>query len=251
MKQTYILQPEPHPARARAKNAINDAPDGHMVTISEPTKKRIQEAGIYSITHKASGKQYVGSSSNIDGRWRQHRHLLRAGTHPNKKLQNAWSKHGEESFDFVVLEVCKELDLEAIEQRHIDSTDCVITGYNISAVAGRERAGAKHSPEAIKRMSESHRGKKVGLDQRAKLSAAFKGRVFSDETRAKISAAKTGKKRAPFSDRARANMSAATKGRVHSPECRAALSAAHKGKVMSEEARMNMSIAQKKRFANE
>ena len=41
MKQTYILA---HPiARQRAANAVLAAPDGKVVTISDATKKRIQE----------------------------------------------------------------------------------------------------------------------------------------------------------------------------------------------------------------
>lgn len=42
-KQTFILAPSPHPARQNAMRAVKDAPDGWMVQISEPTKKREQE----------------------------------------------------------------------------------------------------------------------------------------------------------------------------------------------------------------
>lgn len=209
----------------------------------------LKQSGIYQIVNTVNGKCYVGSSVNITGRWGQHLHMLRAKKHKNQKLQNAWSKYGEGAFEFVILEHCQESELIATEQRHIDTSGCLVTGYNIAKEAGRGRAGMLHSPESIARMSVAHRGKTISLEHRAKLAEALKGRVFSEETRAKISAAKTGKKRAPYSDQARANMSAGTKGRIHSPECRAALSAAHKGKVMSAEARANMSIAQRKRFA--
>ena len=209
----------------------------------------LKQSGVYQIINTVNGKRYVGSSANISGRWRQHKHMLRSNKHKNQKLQNAWSKHGEGAFEFLVLEYCQESELIATEQRHIDSTGCVTGGYNISAQAGRERAGAKHSESSIQKMSEAHMGRVMSDESREKLSIAHKGRLFSEETKAKISAAKTGKKRAPFSDEARANMSAGMKGRVHSQECRAALSAAHKGKVMSDFARENMSIAQRKRFA--
>lgn len=43
MKKTYILHPAPHPARINAMWGVRDAADGMVVTISEPTKKRIQE----------------------------------------------------------------------------------------------------------------------------------------------------------------------------------------------------------------
>lgn len=40
-KQTFILAHET--ARARARQAVATAPAGHMVVISEPTKRRVQE----------------------------------------------------------------------------------------------------------------------------------------------------------------------------------------------------------------
>ncbi len=41
MKQTFIMAHDL--ARQRAIQAVKDAPEGHMVVVSEPTKKRIQE----------------------------------------------------------------------------------------------------------------------------------------------------------------------------------------------------------------
>lgn len=43
MKQAFVIQPYPHPSRERAKQAVEAAAVGWLVTISEPTKKRIQE----------------------------------------------------------------------------------------------------------------------------------------------------------------------------------------------------------------
>jgi NinB protein len=40
----FILQPEPHPSRSRAKQAIDTAPDGHAVQINEPTRTLEQNA---------------------------------------------------------------------------------------------------------------------------------------------------------------------------------------------------------------
>lgn len=38
LKQTFVLQPYPHPSRDRAQNALRDAPDGYVVQIGEPTR---------------------------------------------------------------------------------------------------------------------------------------------------------------------------------------------------------------------
>jgi group I intron endonuclease len=56
------------------------------------------DAGIYKISHAASGRAYVGSAVNIKKRWATHRHALRTGRHHSQKLQRAWSKYGEAEF---------------------------------------------------------------------------------------------------------------------------------------------------------
>ena len=38
MKQTFVLQPAPHPSRRRCMAAIAEAPDGYCVTLAEPTR---------------------------------------------------------------------------------------------------------------------------------------------------------------------------------------------------------------------
>ena len=43
VKQTYVLQPAPHPSRQRAIDAVGMAPDGVVVTIKEARKSREQE----------------------------------------------------------------------------------------------------------------------------------------------------------------------------------------------------------------
>ena len=47
--QFFILQPHPHPSRARAAQAIAESPDGHEVRISEPKKSRDQEEKYHAI----------------------------------------------------------------------------------------------------------------------------------------------------------------------------------------------------------
>jgi hypothetical protein len=61
-------------------------------------------SGVYAIRHAASGRACVGSSSNIGGRWRLHRSLLRRGVHHSPRLQRTWDKYGEAAFEWVVLE---------------------------------------------------------------------------------------------------------------------------------------------------
>jgi len=60
--------------------------------------------GIYLIQNKINGKNYVGSSININCRWNKHKSLLRRGLHKNENLQIEWNKYGEDCFKFEVVE---------------------------------------------------------------------------------------------------------------------------------------------------
>lgn len=80
-------------------------------------------SGVYKITNKVNGKFYIGSSYDVDNRWMCHRRDLNAGTHPNPKLQNAWTKYGKDNFIFEVIEeVQANQDLLFERENHYLST---------------------------------------------------------------------------------------------------------------------------------
>tara|TARA_B100000131_G_scaffold178377_1_gene172016 strand:- start:1754 stop:2359 length:606 start_codon:yes stop_codon:yes gene_type:complete len=56
--------------------------------------------GMYEITNKITGTVYVGISSNIPNRWRDHRGALTRDKHVNKQLQRDWNRWGEWSFNW-------------------------------------------------------------------------------------------------------------------------------------------------------
>lgn len=61
--------------------------------------------GIYTITHKPSGRRYIGASEHIEVRWYQHQCQLKAGRHHNSDLQSTWDISQETDFSFDIL-VC-------------------------------------------------------------------------------------------------------------------------------------------------
>lgn len=188
--------------------------------------------GIYSITHKGTGRSYVGQSSRIGDRWLHHKSRLRGGKHANRFLQHAWSKHGEESFDFAVLEVV-ELDdagLAACEQKWMG---ILKPEFNLAPIGGttrglkhpprsaefrqnmsKMRTGFRHSEETISRLKTiqsestyshspamrkhiSEQLKKVVFVLTPKREAMYKSRrglVMPDNTRAALKKANTGRK---------------------------------------------------------
>lgn len=96
-------------------------------------------SGIYSITNTQNNKLYIGSSKNIEQRWRQHKNMLKGDRHHSAHLQNAWNKYGEDNFIFEIIEECNEDILIEREQYYIDlySSADSLYGYNESEIAGR------------------------------------------------------------------------------------------------------------------
>lgn len=61
MKQVFIIQPYPHPARQNAINAVHAAQDGYMVTVSEPTRTGDQNSRLWaSLTEISKQVEWYG-----------------------------------------------------------------------------------------------------------------------------------------------------------------------------------------------
>lgn len=89
--------------------------------------------GVYTIENEISQNCYIGSTiMTFKRRWNHHRALLRAGTHKNTYLQNAWNKYGEEAFTFKKIEETDEYTSLEREQWYLDN---VGRKYNINNIA--------------------------------------------------------------------------------------------------------------------
>lgn len=85
-------------------------------------KQLSNKCGIYCIINVKNQKRYVGSSKNLFGRLTKHFSILRHNKHENARLQNSWNKHGEDNFDYYILEFCDNEDmLVKREQFYIDT----------------------------------------------------------------------------------------------------------------------------------
>jgi group I intron endonuclease len=168
-------------------------------------------SGIYSITHKESGRKYIGSSVDIARRWNSHRSSLNRGVHENAYLQNAWNKYGSEAFLFEVIEIGVPAELlEENENKQIvifgiadDIGFYPDKGFNTSW-AGRTGCIDKGK---YKRGSEHHLYGKMGNN---------KGKIFSAEARKNMSEAQlgnTGRHTIPHTAESKAKMSAKMKNR--------------------------------------
>lgn len=117
--------------------------------------------GIYAIKNKINNKYYIGQSKDFKQRWMEHRAQLRHGHHHNKHLQAAWTKYGEDSFEFSIVEECEDQELRnQREIYYIERYDAFYDGYNMN-IGGGSCKGFKHTPEEIEKMRMVQNPKKV------------------------------------------------------------------------------------------
>jgi group I intron endonuclease len=206
-------------------------------------------SGVYVI-RCSNGKVYVGSSANIERRWREHRNLLEKGKSPHRHLQSAWRKYGAANFEWGVLEFCETSHLLYREQVYLDLlrsyegnfgyNTCVIPNSQLGIKRSEElkakqsammkavmacpemRAkiiGVSHTPEVQARRNATHRRPEVKLRQRD----AMRRTLAQPEAKARKSAAS---KRARNLPEAKAKCSIAAKAAFAKPEVKARHAAA-------------------------
>lgn len=130
-------------------------------------------SGIYLI--KIDKYYYIGSSNNINKRFKRHLSELKRNNHFNKFLQNLYNKHKE--YNFFLLETCEEENLLKIEQDYIDIY------YN-----------EKYCVNLTKSVSAVMRGRVFSLEHRRNLSIASKRQKMSEEHKEKLRQLSIGRK---------------------------------------------------------
>lgn len=103
---------------------------------------------IYQIKNVITNKLYIGQTKDYYSRIRSHLYFLRRGISDCKKLQYSFNKHGEDAFEFSIIEMCPEDELDDREIYWIEKLDTVDNGYNLCYGGGGLR-GYKQSEDAI------------------------------------------------------------------------------------------------------
>lgn len=234
-------------------------------------------SGIYRIVD-LKGRVYVGSAVDLNRRCNRHFATLKRGTHYNKKLLNVFSKYGESSLTFEIIEYCEIENLLCREQFYIDTLKPF---FNNCLVAGSP-LGIKHSDETKRKQSEKRVGVKIHSDEfKNRVSESNKNRVWTDEMKLKMSESKKGKKLSEehklaiglffkgkklseghkrkigekskgrkCSENTKQAVAKANKERIISDETRKKISEGSKGRIFSEESKLKKSESMKKYFLN-
>ena len=90
------------------------------------------KSGVYRIVNTASGRAYIGKTTNLPVRLATHRRLLRTGQHHCGALQADWDAVGEAGFEFSVhTRACAE-SLGDIECALIAEAQAAGLAYNVN-----------------------------------------------------------------------------------------------------------------------
>lgn len=82
--------------------------------------------GIYQIKNKINGKSYVGSSKDIERRFKQHKKAA-----AEKPLYAEMAFYGLEAFDFIVLEEMAEADSKELHKKEQFYIETLNPEYNL------------------------------------------------------------------------------------------------------------------------
>lgn len=96
-----------------------------------------KKTGIYAIVNKITKDFYIGSTKKaFRDRWAGHKSSIKVGK-GCPILQKAWNKYGENSFEFIVIEIIK--DKEKIIEREQFYIDFLKPKYNANPIAGSNK----------------------------------------------------------------------------------------------------------------
>ncbi|NJO63397.1 MAG: GIY-YIG nuclease family protein [Richelia sp. RM2_1_2] len=141
------------------------------------------KSGIYFIKNLITNQYYIGSSSNISKRFRDHKWYLRKNIHHNSYLQNSWNKYGEDKFEFMVIQHCEMKNILEVEKELIKKYNSHIEngGFNVNDPE-HVFLGRKHSLETKKKLS----AQKIGVKNPNYGKIGHNtGKIMSDEQKNK------------------------------------------------------------------
>lgn len=132
-------------------------------------------SGIYKIVNKENGKIYIGQSTNLAQRKRNHFSRLDRQVHSNIYLQNVYNKYGRDILEFKIIEKCEPELLDEKEEEYIQKYDTLNPDKGYNLVNGG--CDNRYFSDVV----------------RAKMSEALSGRIFTEEHKRKISESNKGR----------------------------------------------------------
>jgi group I intron endonuclease len=138
---------------------------------------------IYKITNKNTGKMYIGQTiQDLEERWRGHR----SSKSNCRYLKLAIKKYGIYNFEFKLICVCFDNDMDKFENDYIKKYNTLVpNGYNLREGGN----GGRHNEETKQKISESLKNRTDIIYSKNQL-----GRPHTEEIKKKISNSLKGRK---------------------------------------------------------
>lgn len=180
----------------------------------------MKQVGIYKITNLINGKVYIGQSLDIHTRWNTHKNKNTWGK--NQAIYKAFKKYGIENFEFSIIELCDEKELNEKEIFYIELYDSFNKGYNMT-LGGKSVCGYQHTEETKKKLSENRKGKYTGINN------PRYGIKHTEESKKKMSIHSKGKnKNIPRSEEVKQKISKTKMNHKHTEETKNKISKTRK-----------------------
>jgi group I intron endonuclease len=162
---------------------------------------------VYSITHRASGRIYIGQTKGfVVRRWQAH-------CAPSRRevigIVGAIKKHGRDAFDFRVLRLCSSADdLDAAEIAVISDLNTISPfGFNFESGGNCKKTVSEETRDRMRKsrkawlesgadtstLGNGSRGRKRRPEEISAIRAGLNGRPVSAETRQRISSSQAGR----------------------------------------------------------
>lgn len=139
----------------------------------------MKKIGIYCIKNTVNNKVYIGSSKNIQQRFRQHKHQLLHNIHGNKHLNSSANNYGIDNFIFYILEECGIDSLIDKESFYITLYNSLNPNYGYNKATNiSNTSGYKWSEESKKRFSEKCKGRKLSEEHKRNIGFSSKNRIY-------------------------------------------------------------------------
>lgn len=141
---------------------------------------------IYYIKNLIDNKYYIGQTMNeLSERWRQHKQK----NSNCRYLKHAFNKYGFENFEFKLICICFDEDLNKFEIDYIKHYKSLVpNGYNLKEGG---LGGGKHNQETKDKISKTLKGRKMVYTNGVNPHI---GKILSNQTKKKLSIALTGRK---------------------------------------------------------
>ena len=101
---------------------------------------------VYAIRHNVTDRVYIGSSCNVDRRFKQHLYALQAHTHVVDDMQKDYDEHGED-FTLTILDTINDESEIEKEYEWMDKYQSFTRGVGYNYKDLKRRAAARGAAE--------------------------------------------------------------------------------------------------------